>query len=505
VLTTNTAIHPQINDKSVNNENSTSTTFKAIIYETSVYQYIVELKENVFTEQGILDLVKVPGLRVAGAGQFLKNLRLKSKLSQKDIAKFFGLSISQVSNQERNSNTIPLQPLIEIAQARGISRDAIYLRIAQGEFSIKNVTLPVKFDKIREIASYLSPTKHGINIIKCPKETLSTIKATLNVYISSGPPKRISSKELYNYLTTFFQYSKILKITPPLADEVKHWHEQGVDLKRAVIIPCLQSDGTTKQKLRYDASFLNLSRILHNYFVDAMHYEYNELPSAYFIAKPHKRCYYTAYNQNKAKEIIDEIMKLAGNTKTSPKIGQTVKDYLKEPQPYLDYLINASEMEQKIALRIWASTEGFISINRSKGLIYPTLGIACTHPDLATQLQQIAQQFNMNFTKKNSKKSWSGIKALHAFAISSCIAFLKIGGFIEGVKVSLKSKYHNGINKSILLLGILEFIKHERTKDFYRNLPLKQVHNKINKIIENKKYQSMDYYIEYFSQDDTTL
>ncbi len=488
-----------MNDKSANNDKSIPTTFKAVIRETSVYQYIVELKKNIITKQGFFDLAKVPGLRICGAGRFLKNLRLKSKLSQKDIAEFFGVSIAQVSYQERNGNTIPLQPLIKIAQARGISRDAIYLRIAQGKFSIKNVALPVEFEKIREIVGYLSPTKCGINVIKCPKETLSKIRATLNVHIISGPPKSIKSKGLHNYLTTFFQYTKVLKIHHPLADEVKRWHEQGVDLKRAVIIPCLQSDGTTKQKLRYDISFLSLSQILHNYFVDAMHYEYIELPSAYFIAKPSKRCYYTAYVQNKAKEIIDEIMKLAGNTKTSPKIGQTVEDYLKEPQPHLDYLINASETEQKIALRIWASTEGYISINRSKGWIYPMLGISCAHPDLATQLQQIARRFNINFTKKRAKKSWSGVKVLHALTISSCIAFLKLGGFIKGVEISLKSKYHKGINKDILLLGILEFMNRERTKDFYRNLPLKKVHNEINKIVGNKEYKSADYYIEYFS------
>jgi transcriptional regulator with XRE-family HTH domain len=492
-------IHPQINDKPVNNEYSTSTTFKAIIYETSVYQYIVELKENVFTEQGFLDLVKVPGLRVAGTGQFLKNLRLKSKLLQKDIAELFGVSISQVSYQERNGNTIPLQPLIEIAHARGTSRDAIYLSIAQGEFSIKNVALPVNFEKIREIAGYLSPSKYGINITKCPKEILSTIKATLNVHISQGSPKRISSKELHNYLTTFFHYTKVPKINPPLTEEVKHWREQGVDLKRMVIIPCLQSDGTSKQKQRHDLTFLGNSQILHDYFLDAMHYEYNELPTAYFVNKSGSSSCYTTFNQNSVTKILNEIMKLAGNTKTSPAIGQTVEDYLKEPQPHLDYLINASETELKIALRIWASTEGYISINRSKGLIYPMLGIACAHPDLATAPQQIAKQFNIKFTKKRSKNTWSGIKVLVALTISSCIAFLKLGGFIKGVEVSSNSRYHKGFNKDVLLLGILEFIKRERNKDFYRNLPLKEVHNEINKIIENKEYKSADYYIEYFS------
>ena len=57
----------------------------------------------------------------------------------------------------------------------------------------------------------------------------------------------INSSELYKYLTSFFRYKRTYKIKPPLNDEVKVWYENNIDLKRAIIIPCLQSDGTIDQ------------------------------------------------------------------------------------------------------------------------------------------------------------------------------------------------------------------------------------------------------------------
>lgn len=192
-------------------------------------------------------------------------------------------------------------------------------------------------------------------------------------------------------------------------------------------------------------------------------------------------------------------MDLAGNAKTAPALGQTIEEYLKEPQPHLDYLMNASETEQQIALRIWAATEGNITIRKRHRYVYPCLVITCAHPDLIKTLQQIARRFNINFQITRSKNTWSGIKMLHTSALSSSIEFLKLGGFVKGVKISAHSKYHEGIDKDVLLLGILEFKKRELENSHLKKLPIQQVHHKINEIVENGSYKSADYYINYFS------
>ena len=481
-----------------NDENTIFTTLKALMRETTVYKYYVQLKEGVFTEQGYLDLAKVTGLYVSGAGQFLRNLRLKNGLRQKDIAKLIGVSCVSVNLWENNRGRINLQSLVKIAEGLGSTKDTIYSLIDQGEFNTKN-KLAANFEKIRTIVQYFNPLndkKARITLLKCcPDEMHSKIKEILNVKLRSHGRnwKIITSRELYNFLKTFFRYTKVPKIHPPLSDEVKGWYDDGVDLKRAVIIPCLQSDGCIVSYMQYyTICFCGNNKVLHDYFVDAMYFEYNELPSTYFA-----RCYHTEYFRKPV--IRDEIMNLAGNTKTSPASGQTIEEYLKNTQPHLNYLINASRTEQQIALRIWTSTEGSISVHKSREHISPYLVVACAHPDLARQLKQIARRFKINFSIRRPKDYWSGIDGLSTKAISSCINFLKLGSFIKGVKIGAHSKYHKGIDKDILLLGILEFKIRALKNSHLKKLPIQKVHQKINRIVEKREYKSADYYINYFS------
>jgi len=485
-------------------KNQTHTNFLVLQYETSVYEYYVELKENSLTLKGYFDLAKVPDLYIARAGQFLRKLRKENGLRQKDIAKIFNVSLSQVKHWENNENRMPIQQLVEIAEASGVSRNTIYLLIDQGKFSLKT-SLPVKFERIEEIIPYLSPFKNDSNARitlrkYCPKETLSKINETLNVNPRTSKNHTvITCRELYNFLTTFFRYRKLCKLQFPLTGDVMRWYDSGINLRNAIICPCLQSDGSTDQVGQYyRITFNGKNKILHHYFVDAMYYEYSLLPTSYLICySSGDHC--TIYYKKSVKEIVNEIKNFAGNTKTSPRSGQTAEEYLMEPQPHLNYLMNSPEIEQQIALRIWSSTEGSISMHRKDGRFYPQLTIACAHPDLATQLQQIARQLDINFIKSYSKNNWSGIQGLSTSALSTCINFLKLGGFIKGIKISRNSKYHEGIDKDVLFLGILEFKKRELENSRLKKLPIQQVHYKINKIIENGEYKSAGDYVNYFS------
>lgn len=484
-------------------EHSEPTYFKVLQRESSVYKYYIELKEGIFTEHGYIDLVKVPNLYVFGAGQFIRNLRVKNGLRQKDIAKILNVSHKTLDDWERNTNRMPLQKLVKITETLGISRDTIYSLIDKGKFNTLN-SLPTRFEKFSDVVQYLSPYKtvsNGtwrIGVIKRSNKIIPRIKATIDVSIvfRSNRHALIYSKELYTFLKTFFRYSKIPKINPPLTKNVKRWYDNSVDLKRAIIIPCLQSDGGIfmDDKQYYLLCFYGYNKILHDYFVDAMYFEYKELPSTFFAG-----CYLTQYHRKSTKKIVYDVMNLAGNTKTAPSHEQKVEDYIKEQQPHLDYLKKASRTEQNIALRIWASTEGCVSIFRTRNNVYPGLYISCAHPNLAKQLQQIARRFNIHFCISRSKRNWSGIQMLSARALCSCIEFLKLGGFINGVKINSNSRYHEGVAKDALLLGILEFKKLELENSHLKKLSLQQVHHEINKIIKTRDYKSAEYYINYFS------
>ncbi|MFX1519085.1 MAG: helix-turn-helix transcriptional regulator [Promethearchaeota archaeon] len=480
-------------------KNPRSKTFKVLQRETSVYKYYVELKEEVFTEQGYLDLAKVPGLYVSGAAQYLRNIRKTNDLSRKDIIGIFEVSRSQMTNWENNNSRIPLQTLVKIAETLGDSRDTIYSLIDQEKFLLRSATLPVKFEKIQDIVQYFTPYKDNywahITLHNfCPNEMLSRIKKTLNIKVRSNRRKWkiIACRDLYNFLTTFFRYTKVPKIHPPLTNEVKNWYHDGVDVKRAVIIPCLQSDGCISQGKDSKIRFRGYNKVLHEYFVDAVYYEYKKFPSVYFMSN----CETVYYRKSM---IVDDVMNLAGSAKTTIAHGQTIEEYLKEPQPHLKYLKNASRIEQQIALRIWASTEGCITAHRNDNRLYPDLVIGCAHPELAKQLQQLARRLNVNLHIKHSEDYWSGIMGLYTSALSTCINFLKLGGFIKGVKIGANSKYHQGINKDVLFLGILEFKKRELENSHLKKLPIQQVRYKINNIIENREYKKADYYINYFS------
>ena len=127
------------------------------------------------------------------------------------------------------------------------------------------------------------------------------------------------------------------------------------------------------------------------------------------------------------------------------------------------------------------------------------LEIGCAHPDLSKQLKQLGRRFDVRFIKTRAKDSWSGWLGLQSTGMSSVLNFLKLGGFLKGVEISSSSPYHKGLAKDVYLLGILEFKKRERENSQLRNLSRAKIHHAINKIIENKEYNTTDYYIDYFS------
>ena len=488
------------NSENDENENRQITVFKALIRETSVYKYYVELKDGALTTRGFLDLIKVPKLYVY-TGNFLRTLRLQKNLSQNSAAKIIDRDGREIDNWEKNRRRMPLRLLIMFAEAFNLSKDKIYELIDQGEISLKN-KIPIKFEKIKDIVRYLIPMNNRRSYItKCSKATLNRIGSILNLKIAyTTKEAKIASQDLCRILLRFFQYTKIPKINFPLTDEVKHWHKKGLDLKKAIIIPALQSDGSIDK--RYHAiNYNGLNVSLHDYFVDAMFYEYGILPSSYFVLGTNGRNYITRYNRKSVVPIVSEILNMAGNVKTKSAVGQSVDKYLRESQPHLRYLFNALQEERQIAVRFWASAEGCISVVR-KGCVYPILEIACSHPDLCAQLKRITESCGINFNVYKKEKTWSGIGGLYHTSTKNTINFLRINGFIRDVKISSVSKYHQGISKNILLLGILEYKKRELENRHLKKLPIKEVHQYINKIIANKEYKTQHYYIKYFSKDD---
>lgn len=480
-----------------NSENDGTSTFKALLRETSTYRYFVQMKDDAVTEGGFFDLAKVSGLRVIGAGGFLRELRRKNNRTQKEMAELAGVTRVCLTTWELNDNKALLEILVKISEHFKIDRDNIYSMIDQGKFSL-STNLPLRPQAIRDIIPYLvphRPNNQKVTILKCPETVMLRIKTITTSIWKTQYLYQTNSKDLNLYLKAFFLYNKEYKIQPPLTNEVKHWHENSVDLIKAVIIPLLQTDGSCIENF---PEFYGNNKILHDLLVDSMYFSCNVLPSSYMTHARSSNIFQTKYRNNRGKKAVARIMSMCGNIKTIPAKGQTREQYLKEPQAHINYLMEATETEQKIALRIWASAEGNVGVERDKSYIYPSLRITCTNPTVINQLKELASQFNIYFRIDKSKDTWSGFHRLSSKSIKNAINFLKIGSFIQNVEIGANSPYYESLAKDELLLGILEFKIREKKNASLRTLPIDQIHHKIRNIVLKKEYKTVDYYIQYF-------
>ena len=105
----------------------------------------------------------------------------------------------------------------------------------------------------------------------------------------------------------------------------------------------------------------------------------------------------------------------------------------------------------------------------------------------------------LHFTIRNEKGT--GYKCLYNMAVSCALSFLKLGGFIEGVRVSKSSRYYEGIDKQGLIYATLEHMIRERKDSTLRKLSMKEVHKAIRKIAEKTEFRKLDYYIKFFSKN----
>ena len=399
--------------------------------------------------------------------------------------------------------------MVKIAEAVGVDRDEIYSQIHQKQLKLK-INIPVKFrrsilDIIKSLSLSNSIHKCQVVLRKCPKSIFSEIKELFHVNIlikktGKGNYGIVNSSVFYKFLTTFFNFYKRPKLRIPLTHIIYQFHNNGINLKKAIIIPFLQTDGTSYNGDTPKIIFYGKNKILHKIMADAMFYSYTIMPTTFCGYYAGDDIFYTSYEGKTVTGTIEEIRTLAGSTKTSPARGQSIKEYMKEKQPHLRYLNNASKSEKLTALRIWASSEGCIGIRRDGTKIYPILTINCAHPSLLGQLKQIAEQLNIRFSIKTSKSIWSGFRGLYTSSLKNFLNFLRIGGFIKEVFISKNSKYHQGITKDVLLLGILEYVRQRKmTNKWPREIPIEVHHHNINKIINNKEYRTASYYISLFS------
>lgn len=470
----------------------------------TVFNYKIILRKKCLTKNGYFNLEKINGLRIIDNG-FLKSLRKKYNLRQKDLSLLASVSLRTEIGWEAYEKSIPFTKLLKVFNKLKISEKEKYgliegCRFTWGNHHGKNrIELPLRPENFL-IAKYLSTiTPNKVYLFKnTPSDLRNKFVSHFSIdeyYLNKTGLVVIYSYLLNKFLNTFYEYKKELNLAFPLSREIPEWFKNKVNLTKAVIVPLLITDGGEKPACVFCSGE---SDIVNKIWSDAWYYEFNLLPSSYKV--PYKGIFVTSHKPSS--ELLGEIKKFSPSFKTSP-VDETSEEYYRLPQPDLSYLLNCSLFEQQIAIRLFAITEGSISIHLDKrrGLITPRLRIACAHPKLIGQLRNIMEINNIPMLKMKGYTTWSNLSGLQTTSICSVINFLKIGGFIRGVNVAKsRSPSFGGFDKQDVLLGILEFMKLQREDPGYRDLNIQKINKYVKDIILNKQFRNEQYYIKYFGE-----
>ena len=156
-------------------------------------------------------------------------------------------------------------------------------------------------------------------------------------------------------------------------------------------------------------------------------------------------------------KIISKLSKLTKAFKKSPANNQSTEDYLKEKQPSIKFIRNYDCKTIKECIRLAFTTDGSIS---NSGILL----LSCSNPKLCREWKEILDENGIKVNVWKNITSWSGFLGVGTGNINKIKDFQSIGGFVPGVKVSLKSKYFVGWEKNKVLKYIINRRIHKRAE-----------------------------------------
>ena len=220
---------------------------------------------------------------------------------------------------------------------------------------------------------------------------------------------------------------------------------------RKLIAVLLMTDGHIKNR-GYSIKFICTDKILQAYFIQLFRDEYGFSPTIKSFMRKNKE------TSIFSKDAVLRLLKLSPSYKKCP-YNMSKDEYLSEPQPSLSFLENEKIKLLKECVRLAMSTEGSVCIDFPRNTIRPKLEFGCVHPKLCIQWKNIFERAGIEPYFLKSKYTWSKIKGLGIAKLKSIEMFIKIGGFIEGVNVTGKSKYYKGVSKNELLRTVFKMKK----------------------------------------------
>lgn len=228
-------------------------------------------------------------------------------------------------------------------------------------------------------------------------------------------------------------------------DYVEDLIKKKIDLKYILATYILTDGSLINNNGNYRICFYAKDEVLKDLIYQILLKESKFIPGIY---KEKKGIYQIRVSDN---YLANELFKLNYSYKKIPSKNQKAEDFLKEKQPSLDFIKQANEEIREMCIRVALTTDGCISLPKSNK---PTLSLACSNPSVCKQWMQIFSMCKIKSYLILKKDSWSGFGGIR-ISNNSLNRFYKMGGFIDGVKISKKSKIYIGWEKNKLLAKAL--------------------------------------------------
>lgn len=214
-------------------------------------------------------------------------------------------------------------------------------------------------------------------------------------------------------------------------------------------------------------SYSSKDSTLINIVIDILRLCSKKLPSIY-TSNGLKRVYLND------PDLVKNLLKLSPTFKTCPSSNQSVDDYCIESQPTIKFLNKIKKSTLIECIRLAISTDGGITLHQKRNkdtiLIRPEIFLSCAHPTLCDEWEKVLEKIGIKMSRKRDKNLWSGIRGLSSGKLRYLIKLSELGGFIEDVKISKKSKFFEGFNKNDLLRLNLKRNKFRSLNEIYKLL-----------------------------------
>lgn len=266
---------------------------------------------------------------------------------------------------------------------------------------------------------------------------------------------------------------KHLKVDPP---NDFPWHLYGKFSKLLSVF--LLTDGYMKKG--GGIMLICTDEILQRYFLTLVKEAYGLAPTISAFMKKGKETIVHS------KSVSANLLKSSPTYNTYPR-NISKQDYFQKPQPSLTFLENEEINVLKETVRIAMSTDGTVNVDFPHNSIYPKLEFSCAHPILLHQWKRIFEKIGIKSFFIKSNVTWSKLRGLGIKELRSIRRFVEIGGFINGVKITGKSKYYKGIPKNSLLKLIINL--HDKSFQFpHTFVTTHKNYILLNIMMKNEKY-----------------